>query len=45
MEALDDVQVALMEEKCIVINEKDEIIGYDTKKNCMKTLAFSCTAF
>lgn len=30
----DDVQVQLMNEKCIVVNEKDEPIGTETKKNC-----------
>ena len=31
----DSVQVQLMEEECIVVNEKDEVIGHDSKKTCM----------
>jgi isopentenyl-diphosphate delta-isomerase len=31
---MDPTQVALMEEKCIVVNEKDEILGFGTKKEC-----------
>ncbi len=30
----DEEQVRLMQEMCIVINERDEKIGADTKKNC-----------
>ena len=32
--SVDETQIRLMEELCIVVDEKDEIKGYDTKKNC-----------
>ena len=35
LDEYDDEQVRLMQEMCIVINEKDEKIGADTKKNCV----------
>ncbi|CAI2180275.1 16856_t:CDS:2 [Funneliformis geosporum] len=34
LEEYDDEQVKLMQEMCIVVNEKDEKISTDTKKNC-----------
>ena len=30
----DEVQVQLMEEKCIVVNKKDEVLGFESKKEC-----------
>lgn len=35
LDKYDEEQVKLMQEMCIVVNEKDEKIGADTKKNCM----------
>ncbi|CAG8477400.1 7849_t:CDS:2 [Funneliformis caledonium] len=34
LDEYDDEQVKLMQEMCIVVNEKDEKISADTKKNC-----------
>ncbi|RGB30408.1 NUDIX hydrolase domain-like protein [Rhizophagus diaphanus] len=34
LDKYDDEQVKLMQEMCIVVSEKDEKIGADTKKNC-----------
>ena len=34
LDAYDDEQVRLMEERCILINEKDEAYGEGSKKNC-----------
>merc|ERR1712232_490616 len=30
----DPTQISLMNERCILLNDKDEVIGYDSKKNC-----------
>lgn len=34
LDSYDDEQVRLMEERCILINEKDEAYGEDSKKTC-----------
>lgn len=31
---LDDTQVQLLAEECILVDESDKVIGSDTKKNC-----------
>lgn len=31
---LDDVQVTLLKEECILVDEQDKVVGSDTKKNC-----------
>ena len=33
-ESLDETQLKLMEEKCILVNEHDQVVGFDTKKRC-----------
>ena len=33
-EALDDTQVKLMEEQCILVDGDDRVVGHDTKKMC-----------
>jgi hypothetical protein len=38
----DPVQVQLMGERCILVNEKDQVIGHESKKNC--TSSFRPTA-
>jgi len=30
----DPIQVALMQEECILVDQKDKVIGHDSKKNC-----------
>lgn len=30
----DSMQAKLMEERCIIVDENDNVIGYDSKKNC-----------
>ena len=34
LSALDETQVQLLAEKCILVDESDKVIGSDTKKNC-----------
>ncbi|XP_077978658.1 isopentenyl-diphosphate Delta-isomerase 1-like [Glandiceps talaboti] len=34
LQGLDDTQVELMKEECILIDENDKVIGSDSKKNC-----------
>lgn len=34
LSSYDETQVLLMNEKCILVNENDEILGYESKKNC-----------
>lgn len=33
-ETVDPVQRQLLEEQCIVLDERDQVIGHDTKRNC-----------
>lgn len=35
-ESVDPVQRQLLEEQCIVLNDSDQVIGHDTKRNCHK---------
>lgn len=35
-ESVDPVQRQLLEEECIVLNDNDQVIGHDTKRNCHK---------
>lgn len=37
-ESVDPVQRQLLEEQCIVLNDKDEVIGHDTKRNCHRVV-------
>lgn len=30
----DPIQIALMQEECILVDQKDKVIGHDSKKNC-----------
>jgi hypothetical protein len=41
MEEYDEEQVRLMEERCILVNEKDEAYGEDSKKTCTFLFSFS----
>ena len=34
LSALDEIQVSLLQEQCIVVDVNDKVIGSDTKKNC-----------
>jgi isopentenyl-diphosphate delta-isomerase len=34
LDGYDEEQVRLMEERCILVNEKDEAYGEDSKKTC-----------
>ena len=34
LEGYDEIQVELMNEKCILVDENDQVIGSDTKKRC-----------
>ena len=34
LSTLDETQVKLFAEECILLNSDDEVVGYDTKKNC-----------
>jgi isopentenyl-diphosphate Delta-isomerase len=34
MQKYDPVQVALMGERCILVDENDKVIGHESKKNC-----------
>lgn len=34
LSSLDETQVQLLAEECILVNESDKVIGSDTKKNC-----------
>ena len=34
LQGYDEEQVRMMEENCIVVDDKDNIIGYDSKANC-----------
>ena len=34
LESYDEEQVRLMEERCILVNEKDEAYGEESKKTC-----------
>lgn len=34
LSSLDEIQVQLLAEECILVNEADEVVGSDTKKNC-----------
>ena len=34
LQGLDETQVKLMNEECILVNQNDEKIGTSTKKNC-----------
>lgn len=34
LDAYDEEQVRLMEERCILVNDKDEAYGEDSKKTC-----------
>lgn len=38
MQKYDPVQVALMGERCILVDENDKVTGHESKKNC--TLSF-----
>lgn len=33
----DPVQVAMMGERCILVDDTDKVVGHDTKKNCSIT--------
>lgn len=35
LKGFDPVQVALMQEECILVDKDDKVIGHDSKKNCM----------
>lgn len=40
LDAYDEEQVRLMEERCILVNEKDEAYGEESKKTCQFLLYF-----
>lgn len=37
-ESVDPIQRQLLEEQCIVLNDKDQVIGHDTKRNCHRVM-------
>lgn len=54
LESLDSEQVKLLEERCVLVNEKDEVIGSESKHKChlneninqgLLHRAFSCFLF
>ena len=36
------IKVKLMEEMCILVDEQDNVVGYDTKKNCTLSPCLMC---
>lgn len=46
LKGFDPIQVALMQEECILVDSNDKVIGHDSKKNCMLTiLIYQCFTF